>query len=143
MRDGVKWNDGQAFTAKDVEFTFNMIKQHKALDLRGLWRYLASVTAPDDKTAEFKFKVAGAGAFTEIDDVQDRAQARLGEAVRPGHVRQRREPGGHRAVHGEVVQRPAVGDRPQPRTTGRPTRSRSTSSASTATRATPRSTSSS
>jgi peptide/nickel transport system substrate-binding protein len=70
MRDGVKWNDGQAFTAKDVEFTFNMIKQHKALDLRGLWRYLASVTAPDDKTAEFKFNGPGAGAFTEIDDVK-------------------------------------------------------------------------
>ncbi|GAA0909485.1 ABC transporter substrate-binding protein [Virgisporangium aurantiacum] len=70
MRDGVKWNDGQAFTAKDVEFTFNMLKQHKALDLRGLWRYLSAVTAPDDKTAEFKFNGPGAGAFTEIDDVK-------------------------------------------------------------------------
>jgi peptide/nickel transport system substrate-binding protein len=32
MRDNVKWNDGQAFSGNDVVFTFNMIKQHKALD---------------------------------------------------------------------------------------------------------------
>jgi peptide/nickel transport system substrate-binding protein len=28
IRQGVKWNDGQAFTAADVAFTFNYVKQH-------------------------------------------------------------------------------------------------------------------
>jgi peptide/nickel transport system substrate-binding protein len=70
MRDGVKWTDGQAFTAKDVEFTFNMIKQYKALDLKGIWRYLSSVTAPDDKTAQFTFNGPGAGAFTSLNEVK-------------------------------------------------------------------------
>lgn len=35
-RDGVKWNDGQAFTADDIVFTFEMIKKTPALDLAGL-----------------------------------------------------------------------------------------------------------
>ena len=28
LRDGVKWNDGEPFTAEDVAFTFNMLKEH-------------------------------------------------------------------------------------------------------------------
>ncbi|MBN9332467.1 ABC transporter substrate-binding protein, partial [Devosia sp.] len=37
MRDGAKWSDGEPLTAKDVAFTFNMIKQFPALDLRAVW----------------------------------------------------------------------------------------------------------
>ncbi len=37
IRDGVKWSDGQAFTAKDVAFTFNLAKQYPALDKGGVW----------------------------------------------------------------------------------------------------------
>jgi peptide/nickel transport system substrate-binding protein len=41
-RDGVKWSDGQPFTAKDVAFTFNLISKTPALDTSGL--KLTSVT---------------------------------------------------------------------------------------------------
>ncbi|WNG50318.1 ABC transporter substrate-binding protein [Archangium minus] len=53
MRPGVKWSDGQPFSAKDVAFTFNLIKQHKALDISAVWSFLESVQAKDDATVEF------------------------------------------------------------------------------------------
>ena len=37
-RDGVKWNDGEPFTAEDVAFTFNMLKKYPVLDLPGVWQ---------------------------------------------------------------------------------------------------------
>ena len=37
IRDGVKWNDGQPFTAADVAFTFNLMKKNPALDMFSLW----------------------------------------------------------------------------------------------------------
>jgi len=57
-RDGVKWSDGQPFTAKDVAFTFNLFKDKKGLqgNASGVWEYLDSVKATDDKTVAFNFK---------------------------------------------------------------------------------------
>ena len=37
MRSGVKWTDGQPFSAKDVAYTFNAMKTDKAMDLNALW----------------------------------------------------------------------------------------------------------
>ncbi|XXY45069.1 ABC transporter substrate-binding protein [Sorangium sp. So ce269] len=55
-RPGVKWSDGQAFSAKDVVFTFELLKKHPALDLSGVWKFVESVKAADDATVEFALK---------------------------------------------------------------------------------------
>ena len=51
IRDGVKWSDGKPMTAKDVEFTFNLLKKSPALDSYALWTGagLQSVTAAGNK----------------------------------------------------------------------------------------------
>jgi peptide/nickel transport system substrate-binding protein len=43
IRQGVKWNDGQAFTPDDVVFTYNLLKANKGINLTGL--QITNVTA--------------------------------------------------------------------------------------------------
>ncbi|AUX36818.1 MULTISPECIES: ABC transporter substrate-binding protein [Sorangium] len=57
-RPEVKWSDGQPFSAKDVAFTFGLLKKFPALDLSGVWKFVDSVEAKDDTTVEFKLKEA-------------------------------------------------------------------------------------
>jgi peptide/nickel transport system substrate-binding protein len=65
-RDGVKWSDGQAFSAKDVVFSFNLIKKFPALDLAGLWKNgLVSVTAEGNKVT-FKFDAPNTPVFQYV-----------------------------------------------------------------------------
>ena len=45
IRSGVKWNNGRPFSAKDVVYTFNLIRKYPALDTNGVWNSLASVTS--------------------------------------------------------------------------------------------------
>ncbi|MCW5720109.1 MAG: ABC transporter substrate-binding protein [Devosia sp.] len=66
MRDGVTWSDGTPLTAKDVAFTFNLVKTHPALDLRAVWPGLESVEAIDDKTVRFTYKQVNAGLIYQI-----------------------------------------------------------------------------
>lgn len=55
IRQGVKWSDDKPFSASDVAFTFNMLKQYPAADSSGLWQHFSSVTAPDANTVVMKF----------------------------------------------------------------------------------------
>ena len=61
IREGVEWSDGQPFTANDVVFTFNLLKETAGLQgsgagaVAGEEAYVESVTAPDDTTVELVF----------------------------------------------------------------------------------------
>ncbi|WP_079728834.1 ABC transporter substrate-binding protein [Okibacterium fritillariae] len=43
LREGVKWSDGKAFTARDVDFTFQLLKKYPTLDMLGAWQYIDTV----------------------------------------------------------------------------------------------------
>jgi peptide/nickel transport system substrate-binding protein len=63
LRSGVKWSDGIPFTATDVMYTFNLMKQYPALDTSGFWTknpttgttLFNSVTALDSHTVQMTF----------------------------------------------------------------------------------------
>jgi peptide/nickel transport system substrate-binding protein len=70
LRDGVKWNDGEAFDADDVVYTYNLLKEHPAFDTGGVWRYLDSVESTDGKTVTMEFNGPGASAYTGVNAVK-------------------------------------------------------------------------
>lgn len=58
LRSHVKWTNGSSFSAKDVVFTFNLLKSNPALDTSGVWQKLSSVASPNASTVVFTFKKA-------------------------------------------------------------------------------------
>ena len=69
VRDGVKWNDGQAFTANDVAFTFNYLKQYPAIDTTGIWKSGLSAVKASGSTVTFTFSAANVPTFAYIANV--------------------------------------------------------------------------
>ena len=53
IREGVTWSDGTAFSAEDVVFSYNLLKDFPALDTTGIWSRVASVSA-EGETVTFK-----------------------------------------------------------------------------------------
>ncbi|MBU4337652.1 MAG: ABC transporter substrate-binding protein, partial [Actinobacteria bacterium] len=47
VRDGVTWQDGEAFTADDVAYTYQLIKDNASLDTTGVWQNVASIDVAD------------------------------------------------------------------------------------------------
>jgi len=52
-RENVRWSDGQPFTAKDVAFTFDLIRRTPGINATGM--KLTSAVAKDDRTAVLTF----------------------------------------------------------------------------------------
>lgn len=56
LRQGVAWSDGQPFSARDVAFTFGLMKRHRAIDHHAVWDFLDSVTAVGERRIEFALR---------------------------------------------------------------------------------------
>jgi peptide/nickel transport system substrate-binding protein len=65
-RDGVLWSDGRPFTARDVAFTFDLLRRHPALDRSGVWGFLDDVSAIDDRIVDFRFERVFIPGFGDI-----------------------------------------------------------------------------
>ncbi len=67
LRRDVEWTDGVPFTAKDVTFTFNMLKAYPQMDLSGIWASnLESVTSEGSYTVVFEFSKPNVPEFAFI-----------------------------------------------------------------------------
>jgi peptide/nickel transport system substrate-binding protein len=68
IRSGVKFSNGTPLTAKDVVYTFNLMKAHKTLDINGVWSVLSSVALQGSDQVVMKFKTAAVPYFYYIAD---------------------------------------------------------------------------
>ncbi len=69
LHEGVKWSDGDPFTANDVVFTFNLLKNTPGLNGSGLTALNGAVdtfTATDDLTVVFTFKAVDTMSIYDI-----------------------------------------------------------------------------
>ncbi len=48
IRTGVEWSDGTPFTARDVVFTFDLLKKFPAMDVKGAWQHIDTVEQQGD-----------------------------------------------------------------------------------------------
>lgn len=65
-RENVKWSDGSPFGAKDVAFTFRLLKDFPAMDRRGLWEFIGDVQVAGPNTVDFTFQRVFVPGFEEL-----------------------------------------------------------------------------
>ena len=72
IRDGVKWSDGEAFSANDVLYTFNAMKADAGIDINALWDAhdgpLTDVELAGTNQVVFTFKAAAQTYFYYVVD---------------------------------------------------------------------------
>jgi peptide/nickel transport system substrate-binding protein len=68
IRPGVKFSDGSPMSAKDVVYSFDLIKKYPALDLTGVWSVLSSVTQSGSNQVTMNFSTAAVPWFYYIAD---------------------------------------------------------------------------
>jgi peptide/nickel transport system substrate-binding protein len=66
IRPGVKWTDGQDFSAADVVFTFDLLKQNLTLDLQSVWSALSDVIQVGNDKVTMTFLRPAASAFYRV-----------------------------------------------------------------------------
>jgi peptide/nickel transport system substrate-binding protein len=81
LQTGVKWSDGQAFSADDVAFTFNMLQKFPGLNTTGIPIKDAKATGPDQVTLDFAFP--GYTAASDIGHVPIVAQHQWSSVADP------------------------------------------------------------
>ncbi|MCB9423095.1 MAG: ABC transporter substrate-binding protein [Ardenticatenaceae bacterium] len=74
LREGVLWSDGEPFTAEDVVYTFEVVRDVAGVDspvlaaMAGDTAYVDAVTAVDDTTVQFTFNRVNTPAIYELID---------------------------------------------------------------------------